>query len=86
MIPKAVIGGLLLSLALSACSSRPPLVQACPKIPVALTEPCRVDFRELATNADLARAFLDAHYCLREDELKLRSIRELADCRLEPAK
>lgn len=70
-------------LVLSACNSRPPLVQACPKIPVPLTEPCKTEWRELTTNADLARAFLDAHYCLREDELKLAAIRELAECRIE---
>jgi hypothetical protein len=59
------------------------VVETCPPIPVALTEPCRPAGRELATNGDLARAYLDALECVDEAELKLRAIRELASCRSE---
>jgi hypothetical protein len=59
------------------------VVETCPAIPVALTEPCAPPARELVTNGDLARAYLDATECVDESTLKLRAIRELAVCRLQ---
>jgi len=37
----------------------------------------------MKTNGDLARAYLDALYCLREDSIKLEAVGELAVCRLD---
>lgn len=59
------------------------VIEQCPAIPVALTEPCALAARDLATNGDLARAYLDATECVDESALKLRAIRELAACRLQ---
>lgn len=58
------------------------MIVQCPAIPVSLTEHCEPQARELATNADLARAYLEARGCLAEDKLKLAVIRELAGCRI----
>lgn len=57
------------------------MVQQCPPIPAALTEPCRPPARALETNGDLARALVDATECIDEAALKMAAIRELADCR-----
>ena len=80
--PKALTGALCACLMGSGCHSVPPVILACPPIPTSLTEPCRPADRELATNADLARAYLEAKGCLAEDRLKLAVIRELAGCRI----
>ena len=71
------------SLSLTACAPRLVAIQQCPPIPAALTEPCRPPAREIATNGDLARAYLDAAECVDEAALKLGAIRELADCRAD---
>ncbi len=81
MIPLLATG--LASLSLTACGSRLVVIEQCPAIPVALTEPCAPPARELVTNGDLARAYLDATECVDESTLKLRAIRELAVCRLQ---
>jgi hypothetical protein len=59
------------------------IVETCPPIPAALTEPCRPVPREIATNGDLARAYVDAVECVDESALKLRAIRDLAGCRAD---
>lgn len=56
----------------------------CPAIPQSLTEPCETADREIVTNGDLARAYVEAEGCRREDAVRLRAIRELADCRYKP--
>ena len=77
----------LASLFLTGCAGRSVVIQQCPPIPAALTEPCRPPARALETNGDLARAYLDAVECVDESALKLGAIRELADCRAtKPAK
>lgn len=81
MIPLLATG--LASLSLTACGSRLVVIEQCPAIPVALTEPCQPPARALDTNGDLARAYLDAVECVDESSLKLRAIRELAACRLQ---
>ena len=80
-IPLLVTG--VASLFLTACAPRLVVIEQCPPIPVALTEPCQPPARALDTNGDLARAYLDAVECVDESALKLRAIRELAACRLQ---
>jgi len=75
----------LATLSLTACATRSVVVETCPPIPVNLTEPCRPAGRDLATNGDLARAYLDALECVDEAALKLRAIRELSSCREKAA-
>lgn len=79
-IRLAVTG--LLALSLSACV-QPSVILQCPAIPRTLTEPCVPEPRALATNGDLARAYLDANECVVTQNLKLRAVEELADCRTE---
>lgn len=57
------------------------IVETCPAIPDYLTEECIVPERELTTNGELARAYLDATECLGEANLKLRAVRSVAACR-----
>ena len=80
MTPRAAIGLLCLSLMLSGCSSAP-VVLSCPPIPKAILEPCQPPAREIATNGDLALAYVETLACLREDRIKLAAIKALADCR-----
>jgi len=80
-IPPLTIG--LASLFLTACAPRLVVIETCPTIPAALTEPCRPPAREIATNGDLARAYLDAAECVDEAALKMTAIRALADCRVD---
>ena len=68
---------------LTACATPSPIIERCPQIPDALTEPCRPTPREIVTNGDLARAYVDAQECVEESTLKLRAIRDLAGCRSE---
>lgn len=73
--------GLILGcLILSGCRSAPVILQ-CPPIPDAITRPCDLSARELVTNLDLARAYLDARGCVTELEIRLQAVRALADCR-----
>lgn len=69
------------SLSLAACAPRLVIVEQCPAIPVALTEPCRLPEREITTNGDLARAYVDALECVEESALKLQTVASLAECR-----
>lgn len=80
-IPLLVTG--VASLFLTACAPRLVVIEQCPAIPVALTEPCQPPARALDTNGDLARAYLDALECVDESTLKLQAIKELAACRLQ---
>jgi len=59
------------------------VVKQCPPIPDILTAPCVPPPPRFDTNGDLARAYLDATACLREDAVKLEAIRSLAGCRVE---
>jgi hypothetical protein len=77
---RAAIGLSILSL--TGCAGRSVIVETCPPIPDYLTSECVVPERSLQTNGDLARAYLDATECLDEANLKLRSVRSLASCRL----
>lgn len=72
----------LLALSLAGCV-QPSVILQCPAIPRALTEPCVPELRALVTNGDLARAYLDANECVVTQNLKLRAVAELADCRRE---
>jgi hypothetical protein len=54
----------------------------CPAIPKSILEPCHPPDREIATNGDLAMAFVEARACLREEWLKLAAVAEMADCRV----
>ena len=58
------------------------LVETCPPIPANLTEPCAVPDRDIATNGDLARAYLDAVECVDESRIKLEAVRALGQCRV----
>jgi len=49
---------------------------------MSLTTPCEIPDREIETNADLARAYVEAQGCRREDAVRLNAIREMADCRV----
>ena len=73
----------LAAVSLTGCATRSPIVEVCPQIPDALTEPCRPTPREIVTNGDLARAYVDAQECVEESTLKLRAIRDLAGCRAD---
>lgn len=75
---SAVIG--LTLLCLSGCAGRSVIVE-CPPIPKSLTVPCVPEPRSLATNGDLARAYLDAQECVAVSAVQLAAIAELADCR-----
>lgn len=59
----------------------PPAILQCPPIPESLTTACETLGGEIVTNADLAKAYVEAQGCRREDAVKLKAIRELADCR-----
>jgi hypothetical protein len=63
---------------LSGCVPRL-IVKQCPPIPKSLVTQC-VMTRDIVTNADLARAYLDALECLDEQNLKLAAIAELSLC------
>ena len=76
-------GLLCLSLLPLAGCFTPTVVMTCPPIPAALTEACPVTDRQIATNGDLADAYLEARGCLREERLKLAAIKALADCRTQ---
>jgi hypothetical protein len=80
-IQRPAIG--LACLFLTACAPRLVLVEQCPDIPAALTEACQPAPREIVTNGDLARAYLDAVECVDESALKLGAIRELSECRAD---
>ena len=54
----------------------------CPPIPSAILEPCYPPPRDIQTNGDLAMAYVETRACLREEWLKLATVRELADCRV----
>lgn len=82
-LPTAVLGAILLCLTASGCRSTPPVILQCPPIPNSLTVPCQPLERELVTNADLARAYVESESCRREDGVKLAAIRELAGCRVK---
>lgn len=85
--PTLLLATGLASLFLAGCAGRLVVIEQCPAIPVALTEPCQPPARALDTNGDLARAYLDAVECIDEAALKMAAIRELADCRAtKPAK
>lgn len=77
-----LLGLILLFLVLFGCRSTPPVVMLCPPIPESLTLPCETAGREIVTNGDLARAYVEAEGCRREDAVRLKAIRELADCRV----
>ncbi len=72
----------LLALCLSGCAA-PSVILQCPPIPKALTAECVPPDRPLATNGDLARALTDSRECVVTQNLQLRAIAELADCRRE---
>jgi hypothetical protein len=82
MNPRAAIGALCACLTLSACSS-PTILLQCPAIPKSILAPCHPPDREIATNGDLAMAFVEARACLREEWLKLAAVAEMAECRRE---
>jgi uncharacterized lipoprotein YajG len=70
------------TLFLTACAGRSVIVETCPPIPEILTEACEPPARDLSTNGELARAYIDAIECVDEATLKLRAIRELSSCRV----
>ena len=72
----------LLALSLTACAA-PSVILQCPAIPRALTAECVPEPRPLVTNGDLARALTDSRECVVTQNLQLRAIAELADCRAE---
>lgn len=80
---RALTGAGLLCLTLFGCRSTPPVVMVCPAIPTSLTIPCETADREIVTNGDLARAFLESEGCRREDRVKMEAVRALADCRVQ---
>ena len=59
------------------------MIVQCPPIPRALTAECVPEPRPLATNGDLARALTDSRECVVTQNLQLRAIAELADCRAQ---
>lgn len=59
------------------------LLETCPPIPANLTEPCAVPDRDIATNGDLARAYIDATECVEESRIKLEAVRALGECRVK---
>lgn len=63
---------------LTACVPRWNVIEKCPPIPVVLTEVCTPAARAIETNADLARAYIDALECVDEQNLKLRTIAALS--------
>lgn len=69
------------SLCQIACAGRS-VILTCPPIPASLTTPCEPEPRSLDTNGDLARAYMDARECVALSNLRLKAVRELADCRL----
>jgi len=73
----------LASLSLTGCAPRLVLLETCPPIPANLTEPCAVPDRDIATNGDLARAYIDATECVEESRIKLEAVRALGECRVK---
>ncbi len=80
---RAMPGAMFVFLTLCGCRSVAPIILQCPAIPESLTTACETPDTDLETNADLARAYVEAEGCRREDRVKLEAIRELADCRVE---
>lgn len=65
----------------SGCTSVAPVILQCPEIPATLTRACEPPARELATNLDLARAYLDEQACRTDLNLRLEAVRAMAGCR-----
>lgn len=80
---KVLPGLMCLCLMGSGCRSVHPVILQCPAIPQSLTEPCHTPEGEIVTNGDLARAYVESEGCRREDAVKFKAIRELAQCRVE---